>query len=92
MTEETGLEVEIEAFLGTIEYWFVRPLDRARCHKTVCYYLMKPVGGDVSLHDDEFDDVRWFLAQDALNAVTYENEARIVEKSLPLAAKEPSAG
>ena len=52
---------------------------------------MNPVGGDVSLHDDEFDEVRWFAAQDALNAATYENEARIVEKSFSLAAKGSSA-
>lgn len=92
VTEETGLKVETEAFLGTIDYWFVRPSDRARCHKTVYYYLMNPVGGDVSLHDDEFDDVRWFAADDALNAMTYDNEARIVEKSFSLAAEEPAAG
>ena len=91
VTEETGLDVETESFLGTIDYWFVRPSDRARCHKTVYYYLMNPVGGDVSLHDDEFDEVRWFAAQDALDAVTYENEARIVEKSFSLAAKGSSA-
>ncbi len=87
VTEETGLEVETEAFLGAIDYWFVRPSDRARCHKTVYYYLMTAVGGDVSLHDHEFDDVRWFGSEDVLEAMTYENEARIVEKSFSLAAE-----
>ena len=92
VTEETGLQVEMEASLGTIDYWFVRPSDRARCHKTVHYYLMTAVGGDVSLHDDEFDDVRWFAADDALKAMTYENEAKIVEESFSVAAKEPAPG
>ena len=90
--EETGLQVETETFLGTIDYWFARPSDGARCHKTVHYYLMNPVGGDVGLHDDEFDDVRWFPAAEALRAMTYENEAKIVEKSFSLAAKEPAPG
>ena len=92
VTEETGLEVEVETFLGTVKYWFVRSSDKARCHKAVYYYLMAPVGGDVSRHDDEFDEVGWFAADDALKAMTYENEAQIVEKSLSLAAQEPAAG
>ena len=92
VVEETGLQVRTEAFLGTIDYWFVRPSDGARCHKTVYYYLMTAVGGDLGLHDDEFDDVRWFAPDDALKAMTYENEANIVEKSIPLASKESSPG
>ena len=61
--EETGLQVRILAPVGPIEYWFVQK--GTRIHKTVHYYLMEPVGGDLSLHDHEFDEVRWVSVEDA---------------------------
>ncbi|MBM3933034.1 MAG: NUDIX hydrolase [SAR202 cluster bacterium] len=85
--EETGLDVHLECFIDKVEYWFVRPFDKARCHKTVLFYLMSPTGGDVSLHDHEFDDVRWFPVDEALKLLTYGNEARIAEKGLSMVAK-----
>ena len=30
-----------------------------RIHKTVHYFLMEPIGGDLAGHDHEFDEVRW---------------------------------
>ena len=85
--EETGLDVEIVRRLDTIQYWFMRPSDGARCHKTVHYYLMSPTGGDTSRHDDEFDFVQWFPLAQAIETMTYPNEARIVEKSTAVAAQ-----
>jgi 8-oxo-dGTP pyrophosphatase MutT (NUDIX family) len=87
VTEETGLEVEIDGPLDSIEYWFVRPSDRALCHKTVHYYLMSATGGDTSRHDHEFDVVRWFPVQEAVGTMTHENEARIVEEGIALASE-----
>ncbi len=85
--EETGLDVEIVRRLDIIQYWFMRPSDGARCHKTVHYYLMSPTGGDTSRHDDEFDFVQWFPLAQAIETMTYPNEARIVEKSAAVAAQ-----
>lgn len=82
--EETGLQVEIEAPLGAIQYWFVRPDDGARCHKTVHFFLMRATRGCTEGHDPEFDVVRWFPAQEALRVMTYANEAQMVEKALAL--------
>ena len=85
--EETGLDIEIVRRLDSIQYWFMRPSDGARCHKTVHYYLMSPTGGDTSRHDDEFDFVQWFPLAQAIETLTYPNEARIVEKSAAVAAQ-----
>ena len=82
--EETGLKVAIEAPLGSITYWFVRPEDRCRCHKTVHFYLMAPQGGALDRHDPEFDVVRWFPTEEALRVITYPNEVKVVEKALTL--------
>ena len=87
VSEETGLEVRTEGFIDSIDYWFVRPPDGVRCHKTVYYYLMSATGGDISLHDQEFDEVRWFPAAEALTAMSYGNEVKVVEKGLSMASK-----
>ena len=86
--EETGLEVAIQMPLGNIEYWFFRSQDRVRCHKTVHFYLMVPTGGDFSLHDPEFDFVRWFPESEMFKVMTYESEAGIVQKALASARSE----
>ncbi|HLF71031.1 MAG TPA: NUDIX hydrolase [Dehalococcoidia bacterium] len=80
--EETGVEVEIERLVGDIKYWFSRPSEGVRYYKTVRHFLFRPVGGDPSLHDHEFDDVRWVGVQAALKLLTYGNEARILRQAL----------
>jgi len=78
--EETGLEVEIEAPLGEIEYWFSRSSERI--HKRVHFYLMGERGGRFEDHDPEFDVVEWFSATDALDNLTYPTEAEVVRRAL----------
>ena len=83
--EETGVEVESEGIVGDIRYWFSRPQEGVRYYKTVRHYLFKPVGGDTSLHDHEFDDVRWFPIEEALRLMTYRNEGRILRQAIEMA-------
>ncbi len=87
--EETGLEVRIERKVGQIEYWFTRAEQGKRFHKRVHYYLMTPVGGNVDLHDHEYDVVRWFPAHEAESVLTYGNEAEMVRQALALLAQQP---
>ena len=82
--EETGLDVVSEDYIDSIDYWFVRAGDGARCHKLVHYYLMRPVGGDTSKHDHEFDFVKWVPPIDACRILTYENEVEIVQKGVSM--------
>jgi 8-oxo-dGTP pyrophosphatase MutT (NUDIX family) len=79
--EETGVEVEIEAQIDVIEYWFVRAAIDTRFHKFVHFYLMRPTGGDVSRHDWEHDFVEWMPIEQAKALLTYHNEVRILEKA-----------
>jgi len=87
--EETGVEVESDGLVGEIRYWFSRPQEGVRYVKTVVHYLLRPVGGDPSLHDHEFDDVRWFPIGEALKLLTYRNEAKILRRALDLADGRP---
>ncbi len=90
--EETGLEVEIKGFIDSIDYWFNRSREGVRCHKTVHFYLMTSTGGDLSLHDHEFDVAQWFPVEEALNSLTYENEVRIVQKGLSQVSEDARIG
>ena len=78
--EETGLEVRIEQPLGAIEYWFAAPDRSVRYHKRVHFYLMAEHGGTTDDHDPEFDLVRWFPIGEALDVLTYANEAEVLRR------------
>src|SRR3972149_4500660 len=80
--EEPGVEVAAEGVVGDIRYWFSRPQEGVRYRKTVRHFLLRPVGGDPSRHDHEFDEVRWFPVQAALKLLTYGNEKRILLQEL----------
>lgn len=74
--EESGIEVRIVDRLPSIEYDFVQ--HGARIHKTVHYFLMDPIGGDLSQHDREFADVRWVTFTEAQRLLSFETERALV--------------
>ncbi|MFB3119130.1 MAG: NUDIX hydrolase [Stenotrophomonas maltophilia] len=82
--EETGLDVEMQAPIKSIDYWFADRAGDVRYHKTVHFYLMVPVGGDTSLHDPEFDVVEWFSSDRALEVLQYANEVQVLRQALEL--------
>lgn len=90
VTEETGLQVVIQKKIGSINYWFTRPQEGKRYHKTVYYYLMTPIGGDLTYHDREFDRVEWFPVEEACALLTYANEVEMVRRAMALIATDPA--
>jgi 8-oxo-dGTP pyrophosphatase MutT (NUDIX family) len=84
--EETGLQGEIEAELGDIEYSYMAlgGSARHRVSKCVHFFLMRAVGGRFADRDAEMDAVRWFPIQDAEAVVTYENERILVRRARAL--------
>ncbi|HEY7464491.1 MAG TPA: NUDIX hydrolase [Candidatus Limnocylindria bacterium] len=78
--EETGLKVELEAPLQAITYFFIR--GRTRFHKTVHFYLMRPVGGSLEDHDHEFDEAAWLQPEEALELMTHATERAVVEQAI----------
>ena len=82
--EETGLEVQIEEPLRSIDYWFADRESDVRYHKTVHFYLMTPTGGNTDQHDPEFDVVQWFTSEEALESIAYPNEVAVLRNALEL--------
>ena len=77
--EETGLQVRLVAYIGSISYSFIR--EQVRFYKQVRHFLFEAVGGDMALHDHEYDRVAWFPLPEALRLLTYQNEANILSQA-----------
>jgi 8-oxo-dGTP pyrophosphatase MutT (NUDIX family) len=88
--EETGLDVEIDAPLRSIRYYFVR--GTTRFHKTVHFFLMRPIGGALDQHDAEFDEVRWLDLPEALALMSHATERSVVEEASRLLSGSPASG
>jgi|SRR5579884_675003 8-oxo-dGTP pyrophosphatase MutT (NUDIX family) len=86
--EETGLKTRILRSIGAIEYWFTRLDQGVRFHKVVHHFLMEPTGGDVSLHDQEYEVVRWFPIADAEALMSYHNELEMLRRAVALLSAE----
>ncbi len=80
--EETGLETRIEDDLGEIRYVYV--WEGVRIRKAVHFFLMRAIGGHVSLHDEEMEEVRWFPLAEAARAAAYRGERSVLEHAVEL--------
>lgn len=80
--EETGLETEIIERLEPIEYWYwwEENGQKVRYHKKVYFFVMACRGGDVSQHDFEVEDVRWFPLDEAIERISYRTERELLQK------------
>ncbi len=74
--EETGLQVRLISYVGSISYTFVR--EQVRYYKQVRHFLFEAIGGDMALHDHEYDLVEWFPLPEACRRLTYQNEINIL--------------
>ena len=84
--EEAGIDAELVAPLETIEYWYqaVERGERVRFHKFVHFFLLEYRGGDVSDHDHEVNEARWFPAREALGRLAFRSERKVLEQAVAL--------
>ena len=78
--EETGVTVAVGELLGDVSYIYRR--DGRRIHKVVHYFLCTFVSGSTADHDHEVDDARWIPLQEALTALTYPGERRLIARAM----------
>ena len=79
--EETGVECRIidEKEFYISEYSFYR--GKTFIHKTVKWYLMKPVRiTDKIATPDEINEIKWLSFNEALNILEYKSDKEIIEK------------
>lgn len=85
VAEEAGLETHCQIFLKTIEFGYTdsyRKNPAIAVHKRVDFYLLKVVGGKLSDSSFEVDGVGWFTPEDALNALTFQNERDVLQLAM----------
>lgn len=78
IAEETGIDGLIVRALGTIDYWFTG--DDRRVHKVVHHFLLRAVGGHLSVDGDpdcEAEDVAWVAVAELPARLAYPNERRL---------------
>jgi len=63
--EETGVKGKIIRALSPVEYWYVFNGDKS---KTVYYFLMEFISGDITKHDSEMENVEWLEKVESKNA------------------------
>lgn len=79
--EETGILVEPEASLDHTRY-FYRDTGGELVYKTVFYFLLKAIDGELKPQEEEIAAARWFPASEAVGRCDYANTRPILEKAL----------
>lgn len=77
VAEETGIQGDVLAALGSIDYWFVT--EGRRVHKTVHHYLMRFSGGELCDEDIEVTEVAWVPVAELHHRLAYADERRLAK-------------
>jgi 8-oxo-dGTP pyrophosphatase MutT (NUDIX family) len=78
VSEETGIQGEVLAPLGVIDFWFVA--DGRRVHKTVHHFLLLAHGGELSDEDIEVAEVAWVPLSELAGRLAYASERDLIER------------
>jgi len=87
--EEAGVEATIADKIETVEYWYQSTVNgqRTRYHKFVHFFQMNYVSGDVSDHDHEVHEAKWFNLAEALEIIAFKSERGVLQKVADRLAK-----
>jgi 8-oxo-dGTP pyrophosphatase MutT (NUDIX family) len=77
--EETGAKGEIIKPLTPIEYWYV--FEGEKIKKTVYYFLMEYVSGDITKHDFEMENVEWLSKAEVEKRLTYPSDKKVWQEA-----------
>jgi 8-oxo-dGTP diphosphatase len=77
--EETGAKGEIIKPLTPVEYWYV--FEGEKIKKTVYYFLMNYVSGDITKHDNEMENVEWLQKEEVENRLTYPSDKKVWQEA-----------
>lgn len=67
--EETGIKAKILSPLAPVSYWYVWEEEKRK--KTVWYFIMECIGGDITKHDNEMEKVEWLPVDEVGKRLTY---------------------
>jgi 8-oxo-dGTP pyrophosphatase MutT (NUDIX family) len=79
--EETGVDALILKQITPVTYWYVWEGEKRK--KTVYYFIMKGIGGDITKHDNEMSAVEWISQDKVLERLTYKSDKDAYREALP---------
>ena len=82
--EETGARGKIIRALTPIEFWYVYKGKKIK--KTVYYFLMEYLSGDITKHDFEMENVEWLQESKVEERLTYESDKKVWQEARQLIA------
>jgi 8-oxo-dGTP pyrophosphatase MutT (NUDIX family) len=82
--EETGVMGKIIKLLTPVDYWYF--FEGEKIHKTVYYFLMEYVSGDITKHDNEMENVEWVSEAEVENKLTYPADKKVWQEAKGLLA------
>lgn len=80
--EETGVKAKIVKPIEPIEYWYV--FEGQKIKKTVYYYIMEYISGDIKNHDWEMENVEWLKKEEIEARLTYPSDKKIWKEASKL--------
>ena len=80
--EETGVDGEILKPLTPITFWY--EMDGEKHEKTVYYFLMQYLSGDITKHDWEMENVEWIEKEKIEEKLTYPSEKKVWQEAKKL--------
>ena len=82
VSEETGLKGRILCPIEPVSYWYYIKDENVKCKKTVFYYLIEYIGGNIEDHDDEVEETRWVRLDEAESRLTYKGDKEVLRKAI----------
>ena len=80
--EETGVFGKIIKALKPVTYWYV--MDGEKHKKTVYYFLMEYISGNINDHDWEMQKVEWLPINEVEDRLTYPSDKNVWRKARKL--------
>ena len=80
--EETGAKGKIVKELTPVTFWY--QFEGEKRKKTVYYFIMEYVGGDITQHDHEMEDVIWLPLDQVLDKLTYKSDKNVFKEARPI--------
>lgn len=80
--EETGADAKILRPLTPVTYWF--EFEGEKIKKTVYYFIMEFIGGDISIHDHEMENVEWIEVDEVEKRLTYPSDKKVWKEARKL--------
>lgn len=73
--EETGVQGKILEPVTPITYWY--QMEDEKHQKTVYYFIMEDIGGDITKHDWEMENVEWLPLNEVEDRLTYDSDKKV---------------